>query len=106
MRLLLDESLPRGLRTELAPHEVKTVPEMGWTGKDNGELLRLASQEFDAFLTADQGIQYQRNLAAFDIGVVTLAGRTNRLEDLRPLVPNVLQALGDLKKGEVRTIAG
>ena len=53
MRLLLDESLPRKLKARLAPHEVRTVPEMGWAGKTNGVLLRLAEQEFDVFLTAD-----------------------------------------------------
>jgi hypothetical protein len=47
MRLLLDESLPKKLKARLAPHEVRTVPEMGWAGKTNGELLRLAEQEFD-----------------------------------------------------------
>ena len=47
MRLLLDESLPRKLKARLAPHEVRTVPEMGWAGKTNGVLLRLAEQEFE-----------------------------------------------------------
>ncbi len=51
MRLLLDESLPRKLKARLAPHEVRTVPEMGWASKSNGELLRLAEQEFEIFLT-------------------------------------------------------
>ncbi|GIW52015.1 MAG: hypothetical protein KatS3mg081_1370 [Gemmatimonadales bacterium] len=106
MRLLLDESLPRRLKAELTPHEVKTVPEMGWGGKENGEVLRLASTRFDVFVTADQGIEYQQNLAGFDIAVVTLAAKTNRLEDLRPLVPKLLQILGELKKGKVHTIAG
>lgn len=49
MRLLLDESLPRKLKARLAPHEVRTVPEMGWASKSNGELLRLAEQEFESF---------------------------------------------------------
>ena len=46
MRLLLDESLPRGLKRMLAPHDVKTVPEMGWAGKSNGDLLTRAQVEF------------------------------------------------------------
>ena len=59
MRLLLDESRPRKLKARLAPHEVRTVPEMGWAGKTNGVLLRLAEQEFDVFLTADQKLPNQ-----------------------------------------------
>jgi hypothetical protein len=54
MRLLLDESLPRGLKRHLTAHEVATVPEQRWAGKSNGEFLRLAEAEFDAFLTADK----------------------------------------------------
>ena len=106
MRLLLDESLPRDLKRELGAHEVVTVPEQGWAGKGNGELLSLADKQFDVFVTADQGIEYQQNLAGFGIAVVTLAAQTNRLEDLRPLVPELLSALGDLKRGQVYTISG
>ncbi len=52
---------------------------MGWAGKENGEVLRLASRQFDVFVTADQGIGYQQNAAGFDIPVVALAAKTNRL---------------------------
>ena len=62
MRLLLDESLPKKLKARLAPHEVRTVPEMGWASKSNGELLRLAEQQFDVFLTADQKLLNEQNL--------------------------------------------
>jgi hypothetical protein len=65
MRLLLAESRPRKLKARLASHEVRTVPEVGWAGKTNGELLRLAEQEFDVFLTADQKLPNQQNLATF-----------------------------------------
>jgi hypothetical protein len=54
MRPLLDESFPRKLKTRLAPPEVWTVPEMGRASKSNGEFRRLAEQEFEVFLTADQ----------------------------------------------------
>ena len=75
MRLLLDESLPKKLKARLAPHEVRTVPEMGWASKSNGELLRLAEQQFDVFLTADQKIPNERNLTTFQIGVIVFAVR-------------------------------
>jgi hypothetical protein len=54
MRILLDESLPRSLREELPGHSVRTVAEMDWSAVENGELLRLAAKQFDAFITADQ----------------------------------------------------
>ncbi len=106
MKLLLDESLPRSLKGELTSHDVVTVPEKGWAGKDNSELLQLASAEFDVFVTADQGLQYQQNLAGYGIAVVTLAARSNRVEDLRPLVPRLLTALDEVGPGEVITVAG
>ncbi len=73
MRLLLDESLPRKLKRLLVPHEVRTVPEMGWASKKNGELLRLAQGRFDVFITADQKLPKQQNLSTFTVAVVVLA---------------------------------
>lgn len=72
MKLLLDESLPRRLKNELSQHEVTTVPERGWAGKTNGELLKLASGSFDVFITADQGLEYQQNLTNVEIAVIVL----------------------------------
>jgi len=43
VRVLLDECLPRRLKRELVGHDAKTVPEMGWASKRNGELLALAA---------------------------------------------------------------
>jgi len=49
LRLLLDECLPRKLTADLAGHEVRTVSEMGWAGKDNGDLIALARDRFDGY---------------------------------------------------------
>jgi hypothetical protein len=45
MQILLDECVPRPLKRELVDYKIRTVVEMGWSGKKNGELLRLMSQE-------------------------------------------------------------
>ncbi len=97
MRILLDESLPRSLGGELTGHSVKTVAEMGWSAVENGELLRRAAGHFDVFLTADQNLQFQQNLDALPVSVIVLVARTNRLEDLRPLIPELLARLGTLQ---------
>jgi predicted nuclease of predicted toxin-antitoxin system len=99
MRLLLDESLPRRLKARLAPHEVRTVPEMGWAGKSNGELLRLAQQDFAVLLTADRKLPDQQNLPAFRIAVLVFAAVSNRLRDIEPLVPKALEILSELQPG-------
>ena len=96
MRILLDESLPRELRDDLPGHAVKTVTEAGWTGVRNGELLRRAAESFDVFVTADQNLQYQQNLAALPVAVVVLVARNNRIQSLQPLVPALLARLASL----------
>lgn len=83
MRVLLDECLPRKLKQELSGHDVFSVPEMGWAGKKNGELLSLAMGRFDVFVTADQNLPYQQNLVGHGIAVVVLKAKDNRLATLK-----------------------
>ena len=104
MRLLLDESIPRRLADHLTGVEVDTVYDRNWSGLKNGELLRNAGPDYNVFVTADQNLQYQQNLKGFRIGVAVLAARTNRLQDLLLLVPELLRLCGTLAPGEVRVI--
>lgn len=66
---------------------------MGWSATSNGDVLRLAANRFDVFLTADQNLQFQQNLAALPLSVVALAAKSNRIEDLAPMIPAILKAL-------------
>lgn len=79
---------------------------MGWAGKRNGELLALAVGQFDVFLTADRNLSYQQDLSSFDLAVIVLVARSNRLEDLRPLVPRVLEMLPTARRRAVTRITG
>lgn len=97
MRLLLDESLPRRLRTYLPDHRVSTVVEMGWGGVKNGELLQLAATDFDAFITADQNLRHQQNLSTLPLSVVVLVASSNELPVLVPLIPDLVEALTSLQ---------
>lgn len=99
MRVLLDENLPRKLKFELVDHEVKTVPEMGWAGKKNGELLRLMEPLFDVFVTLDQNLSYQQNLKENIIAIVLLRAISNRLADLLPFVPDLQKVLNGIQPG-------
>ena len=100
MRVLLDECVPRRLRLYLTGHDVQTVQAMGWSGKKNGELLRLlAVQGFDALITADRNIQYQQNLETGGPAVIVLVAESNRLRDLIPLVPALLTILASIRPG-------
>jgi hypothetical protein len=105
MHILLDECLPRRLKT-LFPADwiVRTVPEQGWSGKRNGELMRLAEPEFEAFITMDRGIEYSQNLARFDLAVILLRAVSNRLQDLMPLLPQLIEVLPSCTSGQFRQV--
>ena len=65
MRLLLDECIDRRLAREIEGHGVVTVPQAGWEGIRNGELLRLAQEQFDVFITVDRNLSFQQHLPRF-----------------------------------------
>ena len=105
MTLLLDECVDWRFGRELSSFEVRSVRELGWSGKTNGELLRLAEKQFDAFITVDRNLSYPRNAGRFNLAIVVLRARTNRLADLRALVPELLRLLAvGLKPGQVRIV--
>ena len=85
-------------------HIVRTVPEMGWAGLTNSELLRKAENQFDALITVDNNLSLQQNLTNFHIGVLVLRASTNRLEDLIPLRDRLLSALSKITPGKVLVI--
>jgi len=101
VRLLLDECVDRRFAMDVVGHDVTTVPDMGWATIKNGELLALAERVFAAFVTVDRNLAFQQNLSRFDIVVVILRARTNRLADLRPPVPALLGALTSARRGEL-----
>jgi hypothetical protein len=107
MRILLDECAPRPLKRELAEYEIRTVVEMGWAGKKNGELLQFMNQEgFTILLTTDQNLRYQQNLQQVGVAVVVLVARSNRLPDLIPLIPDVRNVLNTIAPGEIIEVGG
>jgi hypothetical protein len=120
MHLLLDECVPRPLKRDIVGHVVEHVTDRGWAGKENGELLALMVREgFAGLVTVDQNLEFQQNVQASGIAVIVLVAQANRLKELRPLVPALLQALerfapGDLirvgaqpkPKGQARGVPG
>jgi len=100
MRILLDESLPRDLGKDLTGHEVRTVRQAGWAGLSNGDLLRRAAGQFDVLVTGDRNLEYQQNRATLPIPVVILVAVSNRIESLRPLVPELLRVMSRIGPGQ------
>jgi hypothetical protein len=100
-KILLDECIPRPLAQHLPGHYVRTAAEMGWASISNGDLIELGETDFDAFITVDRGIFYQQNLKSTVLAFILLRVRSNRLEDLLPLVPDILASLISIKAGDV-----
>jgi hypothetical protein len=104
MRILLDEDLPRRLCALLVGHEATTVPRSGWAGIKNGKLLALAGIQFDVFLTMDQNLEFQQNLAKLPIAVLVIETASNRIEQLIPLVPSILKELNHIPPRSLRRV--
>lgn len=101
MRLLLDGCVPKRLKQGLSAHDVRTVPEMGWASRRNGELLALAETQFDVFLTVDRNLSFQQDVGRLKIAVVVLVAKSNKHSDLRPLIPEILSVLDAVVPGQV-----
>lgn len=104
MKILLDECLPRRLAQSLPGHDVRTVRQMDWLGLSNGRLLDAAA-EFDLFITVDKNLVKQQHLAGRRLAVIVLRVRSNKIEDLSPLVPQIMALLLDLKPGTVALVS-
>jgi predicted nuclease of predicted toxin-antitoxin system len=107
MKVLLDENVPRKLKWRLMERglDVATVPERGWSGIKNGELLVRAQEEFDVVLTMDQSIEYQQEVAGFDLALVTMQALNNEYETLLPLMDEVEDAIQQARAGTVISVA-
>lgn len=104
MRILLDEDIPRRLGSLLTGHQTETVPRNGWSGIKNGKLLALAATTFDVFLTMDQNIEFQQNLATLPIAILVVEALSNRMGHLQPLVPEILKELNHIPAKTLRRV--
>ena len=104
MKVFVDECVDWRLARDIVGHEVKTAREMGWLSIKNGELLALAASEFEVFVTVDRNLSFQQNLPAFAIAVIVLRAPSNRLADLKQLIPELLACIPSAKSGTVEYV--
>lgn len=102
MKILLHENLPNQLKADFEPdYEVKTVRDMGWLGKKNGELLGpIVFNGFDFFVTIDKNLRFQQNLDRIELKIFLLLAVNNRRETLQVLVGKIKDKIneGNLQK--------
>lgn len=102
MKILLDECVPWPMRKVLVAHECQTPQKAGWGGLKNGELLQRAEGLFDLFITSDQNIRYQQNLAARRIPILELS--TNDLRRILAAASSIQAAVATIQPGEFRQL--
>ena len=106
MKILIDECLPAELRGALTAmgHECETVRRSGYGSKKNGELLTLAEGRWEVPLTSDRRIKYQQNMTGRKVAIVVLCAKSNRMQDLLPLMPSCAQALLSVLPGQITEV--
>lgn len=102
MRILFDQGTPVPLRRELTGHGIITVYELGWSTLKNGELLRTAEADFDAFVTTDRNLRYQQNLAGKRLAILVLP--TTSWPRIKAHAAEVAVAVNELFPGEFREL--
>ena len=101
-RILFDQNVPVGLRRHLAD-EVSTAYENTWHELRNDELLDAAETAgFDVFLTCDQSIRHQQNLAGRKIAIIVLL--TNQHDAIVKNLAPVLRPLANVKPGSYQEV--
>ncbi len=101
MKILLDHCIDWRLKGSLPKHKVNSAQEMGWEGLKNRKLLSTAATDFDVMITVDQSIKHQQNIDRLPIAVLALIAHSNRLEDVKRLIPMIEACLPNLKKGSL-----
>ena len=106
MRVLLDHCVPKSLARYITGHSVQTCRRAGLDGLADGDFLREMDGRFDALITVDRGLRFQQNTEALSFCIVVLHARSNSLEHLAPLVPQILAVLASAMPAQVHVIDG
>lgn len=100
MKILFDQGTPVPLRRYFHPHLVDTVSERGWATLVNGDLLAAAIRDgYDVFITTDQNLRHQQNVAKLNLGILVLLSTS--WPRIRNSVEDILVALDKASEGSL-----
>jgi hypothetical protein len=102
MRILFDQGTPVPLRRAPTSHQVSTTFEKGWANLENGDLLRVAEGQFDVFITTDQNLGHQKNLAGRRLAILVLP--TTNWWEIRRRVSEIAAAVDAMRSGDYREL--
>lgn len=98
MRILFDQGVPIPLRLSLDGHVVSSAYEMGWGQLRNGELLNVAEESFDCFITTDQQLRHQQNLLGRRMAILVLF--TTSWPKMRAHLDAIVRAVASIRPGD------
>lgn len=71
---------------------------MGWGGLKNGDLLREAEGQFEAFISTDQNLKYQQRILGRKLAILVLP--TNDWPTIRSKGTEITSRVATLKPGD------
>lgn len=90
MKILIDENLPKRIKSAFLGWDIYTIKDMEWQGKQNGELMKLMFENsFNVLFTFDKNMQYQQYFPKFCVTVFVLNASTNQYKSVEPLLSAV-----------------
>jgi hypothetical protein len=101
LKVLLDECVDARFASHVTGFDTQTVLGRGWASISNGKLLTLAQAEFDVFVTVDKNLSFQQHLPKYAIAVIFIHCKSNRVEDLLPLLSDLLETIPSAPRGQV-----
>lgn len=105
MRLLLDECMPIRLMLDFeqalgAP--VDHVVRLGWSGCTDTSLIdRMTRRGHTSLITTDRSMLHQQPRQRLRVSILILSSRSNRTEDLRPLVMATVRVAKSARSGAI-----
>ena len=106
MRVLVDNCVPRQIAAMILGHDLTTTAALGWEKLKDGALLDAAGNVCDVLVTLDKSMRYQQRLEHRTFGVVLMRAKSSRVEQLLPLIPELLRVVPDVKPGQFYVIGG
>jgi predicted nuclease of predicted toxin-antitoxin system len=106
MKVLIDECCPKKLKGQLTLSDIecKTVREIGYAGKKNGELISLIDGIYDVLVTLDGSIKDQHNIKGRRLSILRIRAKSSDIKSIVPFVPEIIAALRNIKPGEFREV--
>jgi hypothetical protein len=103
MRILLDENFPADFAKLLVGHDVSNVHSLD--RRESRTANYCAAHDIcEVLVTLDRNLELQQNVKILSLGIVVVRARSNRIADLVPYIPEILQEVTKVGAGRIVTV--